>query len=163
MSKIIINSVLLKENISKITDERYKEIKRRSNYEYNKICSSRKNSFEEYKEKRAYEIVKGSFNKDLNTEEKLLFISNMIIPNDESFAKNLLLKDYTKEKLEGINKLLKIVKGLPKNEQSKILNCELFIEYSYFAKLYYGINNPHILINKANEILAKQPKLLIKK
>ena len=166
MSKIMINSVLLKNNIESISNENYLEIKKRSNYEYKRLYNSSSlahNSFDYRKEGRAYEIIKSVKNNDLNTIEKLMFISNMIIPDDEKFANNLLTKKYTKEKLEEINNLLSVIKRLPKSEQDKVLNCELFIEYSYFAKLYYGINNPHILINKSNEILVKHPELLLKK
>lgn len=166
MSKIMINSILLKEHIESIGNQKYLSIKKRSAYERNKICDKFgqfHDTLELRKEVKAYEIAKNTNNIDLNSIEKLIFISNMLISDDEKFAAHLLSKNYTIEKLEMINNLLKITKKRSEEEQQKILNSQLFVEYSTFSKLYYGINNPHIVINKSNEILAKQPKLLIKK
>lgn len=162
MSKIILNSILFENTINKVNDERYLEIRKRSSRKQYLFNEYKKNNYD-FLEIKAYELTNSFENKDLNIVEKYLYLSNLIFPNDEKIAETLLSKDYNLNKLKNISDLLKTIKKLNKKDQSKALDNKLINELNYFSKLYFGLNNTNIIINKSNELIAKKPYLLIKK
>lgn len=159
MSKLNVNGVLFESIIKNISDDRYKEIKKRSSKQTS-LIQKYKIHDTKFAEMKAFELTKGTLNKDLNNAEKYIYLSNLIFPDDEIFSNLMLYQGFDKEKLIEINNLIKRIKLL-KTTPNK--NEALIEDLNRVANIGFGIHNSNILINKANEILVKKPQLLIKK
>lgn len=162
MSKLSINNVLLIEQIKKMKEERI-----------NYVIAKAKDNIHIVAKRRFYEpgtveqiivdVPKKKFCEDLNGQEKLLLMSNMLFPEDEKFCEYCLSAGLDIKFFEGINNIIEFIKENQKKKCNQCLKSSKIIKLNNFTNLNYGLQNSVFVVNKANQIIVQNPKLLIKK
>lgn len=178
MSKLNIKSVLLIEQISSMCEDRRKFVLKKSKEKCHIIQNLKGKKLDttitksgfylaqkfdrpELNEERASWLITRPSLEDLSKKEKLLFISNILLPDDEKFIEYCLRANLDKDFFERINKLVYTLR-LFRKETTNPTSTKID-ELNQFTEYYYGFQNSSIIVNKANQILVENPQLLIKK
>lgn len=103
--------------------------------------------------RRSIELSKSTIYKNLDSIQKMLFISNSVFPEDEQLLDIMNFYGWTEEKTQQLNSLLSKIK-ISKLKQVKIsFDTSLLEEIKHISSIGFGINNPAILINRLNELM----------
>ncbi len=112
----------------------------------------KKFSDQRYLLKRSVELSKSSKYKGLDLIQKLIFISNVVFENDESFIHKMEVFGWSKEKSDALNTLISKIKLLQRKKYEITLDLSLIEEIEHISLVCFGVNNPAILINRLNEL-----------
>lgn len=149
MNLKFVNSVVFPEWIERYEEEEMHNIKHiaQGHGRYLKRLSN-----QDYILKRGIELANSSKYERLSPIQKMIFISNVVFEDDDKVIEVMKKYNWTREK----NKALNILISKIKMEQNK--NCEISLDLSLIEEIkhiscvYYGIQNPAVLINRLNEL-----------
>ncbi len=115
-----------------------------------------------YVVQRSIELANSVANQNLTGVQKLIFISNSVFTNDESFLNLMKENNWTDEKTEQLNDLLFKIKIYNRHNKDIDFDLSLLEEIQKISKKCFGISNPVVLINRINELSVTQTYAKVK-
>lgn len=110
--------------------------------------------------RRSIEIAKSTPQKDLDSIQKLIFVSNAVLTEDDAFLNSMTHYGWSKEKNERLNNLLLKIKIFKKKNMDINFDISLIEEINQISIRCFGINNPAVLINRLNELSITKKNFL---
>lgn len=157
MNLSFINNIILPNWIEEYDEEVIAKIKHDAQMEGRIL---KKYSDPKFILQRSVELSKSTAHENLDSIQKLVFISNAMFPEDKAFLYSMNRYGWTDEKTNEINSLIFKIKLLKKKNINIDIDTSLLEEIQRISKVCFGINNPAILINRLNELsVTKKDKM----
>lgn len=149
MNTDFVKSIFFPSHVEKYDERTVTEIKRDAQWAGKHV---KRDIGQKFVIQRSVELATSVGKQDLDTVQKLIFISNTVLTNDETFTDLMESLGWTDEKTKQLNVLLAKIKVFKKRNKTIDFDISLLEEIQNISKICFGINNPSIVINRLNEL-----------